>query len=76
MSHATSLDLRAPIGALFTALGALLAGYGLATAGDPMYARSGGVNLNLWWGSVMLVFGALMLAAALRGARGARTPGG
>lgn len=72
MSEQGALDLRAPIGALFTGLGALLAGYGVATAGDAMYARSGGVNLNLWWGGVMLAFGLLMLAAAVRGARGSR----
>jgi hypothetical protein len=68
---AGALDLRAPIGVLFVGLGALLGGYGLLTAGDPMYARSGGLNLNLWWGAVMLAFGALMLWGALRG-RGAR----
>jgi hypothetical protein len=30
---------------------------------DPaMYDRSLGININLWWGLVMLIFGALMLA--------------
>lgn len=43
------------------------AGYGLATSGDAArYARSLSVNVNLWWGLVMFVFGALMLAAARR----------
>jgi hypothetical protein len=74
-SGANALDLRAPIGVLFSALGALLAGYGLLTAGDPMYDRSGGVNLNLWWGAVMLAFGALMLAGALRARAAARGAG-
>ena len=64
MSGPTGLDVRLPIGGLFTALGLLLAGYGLATAGDAShYARSLSVNINLWWGLVMLVFGVTLLAA-------------
>lgn len=75
-TEGTALDLRAPIGALFSALGMLLAGYGFATAGDPMYARSAGINLNLWWGGVMLAFGVLMLWGARRAARrGGAAPG-
>jgi hypothetical protein len=64
MSGSAGLDVRLPIGGLFTALGLLLTGYGLATAGDPShYARSLSVNINLWWGLVMLVFGLALLAA-------------
>lgn len=64
MSGSTGLDVRLPIGGLFTALGLLLTGYGLATAGDPShYARSVSVNINLWWGLVMLLFGLALLAA-------------
>jgi hypothetical protein len=64
MSGSGGLDVRLPIGGLFTALGLLLAGYGLATAGDPShYARSLSVNINLWWGLVMLLFGLALLAA-------------
>jgi hypothetical protein len=66
MSGATGLDIRLPIGGLFTVLGLLVGGYGLATAADSAkYARSLGVNVNLWWGLVMLGFGVLLLAAAL-----------
>ena len=58
MSGATGLDLRYPIGGLFTILGLLLAGWGVATNGDPgLYARSANVNINLWWGVVLLVTG-------------------
>jgi hypothetical protein len=65
MSGSAGLDVRLPIGGLFTALGLLLSGYGLATAGDPShYARSLSVNINLWWGLVMLAFGLTLLAAA------------
>lgn len=67
MSGATGLDIRLPIGGLFTVLGLLVGGYGLATSADASrYALSLGVNINLWWGLVLLGFGALMLAAASR----------
>jgi hypothetical protein len=70
MSGATSLDVRLPIGGLFTVLGLLLAGYGVATAADSaLYAKSLSVNVNLWWGLVMLVFGVLLLWGAARGRR-------
>lgn len=63
------LDVRWPIGSLFTALGLLLAGYGFATARDLAdNARALSVNINLWWGLVMLAFGlALLLGAWLAG---------
>jgi hypothetical protein len=70
MSGASGLDIRLPIGGLFSVLGLLLAGYGLATAGDAeRYARSLSLNINLWWGIVMAVFGALLLRAAGRARR-------
>jgi predicted Co/Zn/Cd cation transporter (cation efflux family) len=70
MSGATSLDIRLPIGGLFTVLGQLLAVYGVATAADSeLYAKSLSVNVNLWWGLVMLVFGVLLLWGAARARR-------
>lgn len=57
------LDLRLPIGALFTALGLVLVIYG-ATSDPAIYARSLGINVNLVWGCVLLVFGLAMLAAS------------
>jgi hypothetical protein len=54
------LDIRTPIGALFAILGVLLLGFGLVS--DPaIYQRSLGINVNLWWGGVLLAFGAVML---------------
>lgn len=50
-------DLRAPIGLLFSILGVLLVGYGLFTFGSSIYTRSLGLNVNLGWGAVLLVFG-------------------
>jgi hypothetical protein len=70
MSGGGGLDLRYPIGGLFVVLGLILAGYGLATAGDTaMYARATAININLWWGAVMLVTGILFLLLARRGSR-------
>jgi membrane protein implicated in regulation of membrane protease activity len=70
MSGATGLDIRLPIGGLFTVLGLLVGGYGLATGADPAhYAVSLGVNINLWWGLVMLAFGLLLLMVASRARR-------
>jgi membrane-bound ClpP family serine protease len=62
MSGAARFDIRLPIGGLFLLLGAILTVYGVATKSDPqLYARSENITINLWWGIVMLVFGALML---------------
>ncbi len=62
MSTAGRIDIRIPIGALFMVLGAILTTYGIATITEPqLYARSEGIVINLWWGLVMFLFGALML---------------
>jgi hypothetical protein len=54
------LDVRLPVGLLFSFLGAALAGYGLWS--DPgIYRVSLGLNVNLGWGLVLLVFGLAML---------------
>ena len=46
MSGVIGLDIRFSIGGLFTVLGLLLAGYGVATERDPaLYARSLSVNV-------------------------------
>jgi hypothetical protein len=63
-----SLDLRVPIGLLFGTLGILLAVYGLLS--DPaIYQASLGINVNLWWGLVLVVFGGGMLGTAWLSAR-------
>ena len=65
-----NLDIRLPIGLLFTTLGGLLVLYGLVThASQPaLYERSLGFNINLWWGLVMLAFGGLMIWLGRKGA--------
>ena len=61
------LDIRLPIGGMFLIAGLLLAIYGLLTAGDTqLYERSLMINVNLWWGAVMLVFGVVMLVLGRR----------
>ena len=62
------LDIRLPIGGLFTVLGLLLAGYGLVSQKE-LYERSLGINVNLEWGLVMLVFGVIMVVLGRRGVR-------
>ena len=67
MSDEGALDLRYPIGGLFLVLGLILAVFGLATAAKTeMYVRATSVNINLWWGVVMLAFGACMWGLAAR----------
>ena len=69
MNAPEGLDIRAPIGGLFTVLGAMLAGYGLfASEGSRSSNLSSGANVNLWWGLVMLVFGIVLLLLARRAA--------
>jgi hypothetical protein len=61
MSGAAGFDIRIPIGVLFVILGILLTLYGVATLSDAdLYARSNSVNINLWWGLTMVIFGGAM----------------
>ena len=56
------IDIRFPIGLMFSIFGILLTVFGLFTNSDEaLYSRSLGVNINLWSGLGMLVFGLLML---------------
>lgn len=63
-----NLDLRLPIGLMFTIIGALLAVFGFLSD-TAIYTRSMGINVNLWWGLVLLAFGIFMLGLALRARR-------
>jgi membrane-bound ClpP family serine protease len=59
------LDIKVPIGLMFTILGLLLTVFGMATAGNTeMYQRSLDINVNLWTGLCMLVLGVVMLATS------------
>jgi uncharacterized membrane protein HdeD (DUF308 family) len=59
-----NLDIRTPAGLLFSLIGAILAVYGLISG--PIYEKSLGINVNLWWGLVLVVFGVAMLRLAWR----------
>jgi hypothetical protein len=63
------LDIRWPIGLMFSIIGAILVILGLTTTPD---ARSLNININLGWGLILLVFGVLMLVSAKLAAAGER----
>lgn len=67
MSATGTLDVRVPIGALFTLLGVLLTGYGFLEPAGLGAAFTKGGQINMWWGLVMLVFGIIMLLLARSG---------
>jgi hypothetical protein len=58
------LDIRWPIGLMFTLIGMLLTGFGAIKSADSM---SLGININLVWGLVLLAFGVFMLLGAISG---------
>jgi hypothetical protein len=72
------LDLRWPIGLMFSIIGALLTIAGLMSgSNEETLKRSLDININLIWGLVLLVFGAFMLLMAWRGSKaaGSQPPG-
>lgn len=61
------IDIKLPIGLMFSILGLLLTIYGFTTMGNAeMYVKTFGINMNLWSGLGMLVFGGLMLIFSKR----------
>jgi uncharacterized membrane protein (UPF0136 family) len=64
------IDIRLPLGILFLLLGLILVVYGAASDAS-LYGQSLGINVNLYWGVVLLAFGALMYALSRRGASAA-----
>ena len=58
------LDIRWPIGLMFTLIGALLVIFGVTKSEQSVVL---GNNINLIWGAVLLVFGVLMLLGAIAG---------
>lgn len=59
------LDIRWPIGLMFTMIGAILVVYGLVTGQNAeMYKLSLGMNVNVIWGILLLAFGLFMLISA------------
>ena len=68
-----NFDLRLPIGLMFSLFGAMLVIFGAVSNKEIYEAHSLGININLIWGAVLLVFGASMLFLAWR-ARGKAAP--
>lgn len=65
-----NFDLRLPIGIMFTTFGLILTIFGATTSKSDIYQQhSLGININLVWGIVMLVFGLIMGFLALRGGK-------
>ncbi len=60
------LDIRLPIGLMFLILGLMLAAHGVISDAS-IYERSLQINVNLWWGLALAVFGAIMFAYGRRG---------
>jgi len=63
------LDVRLPLGMMFSLFGLLLTGFGLTSDPSIYAAHSLGINVDLGWGVVLLAFGATMLTFALRARR-------
>lgn len=63
------LDIRAPIGALFIAIGLLLAGDGLLGQPRTLAAALPPLNVDLVCGAAMIAFGLAMLFLALTARR-------
>lgn len=61
------VDIRIPIGLMFTIIGVIISIMGLVTISDTvMYQKSMGINVNLFMGALMLLFGFIMLFFAFR----------
>lgn len=58
------LDIRWPIGLMFTFIGVLLIIAGITDGTPP---RPLDINIDLWWGVLLLIFGGGMLLGALNG---------
>jgi hypothetical protein len=68
INPAIHVDPRIAVGMFFALTGTILSAFGLSTRDRvDVYARSLGIDANLWWGLVLLVFGIVMLAFGRRG---------
>ncbi len=64
------VDIRFPIGLMFTIIGVLITVFGIFTGSDAaMYQKSLGFNVNLIMGLIMLVFGLVFLFFAFKKSR-------
>jgi hypothetical protein len=63
------IDIRIPMGVMFGLLGLIITVYGLVSPAQIYEKHSLGININLWWGLVMVAFSASMLLLAFRARR-------
>jgi putative Mn2+ efflux pump MntP len=63
-----TIDIRLPIGIFFFLTGVILTVFG-AIESPARYLQSLGINLNFWWGIVLILFGIVMLLLGRRGTR-------
>ena len=59
-----NFDLRFPIGIMFSVFGLMLTIFGVLSDKTIYDTHSLGININLGWGLVLLLFGGFMLALA------------
>ena len=63
-----NVDARIAVGMFFTLTGTILSAFGISTRNRAdVYAKSLGIDANLWWGLALLAFGIVMLAFGRRG---------
>jgi uncharacterized protein YhhL (DUF1145 family) len=61
------VDIRIPIGLMFSILGVLITVFGFITMSNTeMYQKSLNINVNIIMGILMLVFGTIMLFFAMK----------
>ena len=60
------LDIRIPLGLIFLIIGGIMTVFGVFTRHSAIYEKSMDVNLNLGWGVLMLLFGAVMFVIGRR----------
>jgi hypothetical protein len=62
------LDVRLPIGLMFLVIGVILTIYGAASSSE-IYQRSLNININLYCGIGLVVFGLVMLGMVWRASK-------
>ena len=67
------LDIRMPIGLMFSVLGVMLTLFGLFSD-RAIYEKSLGININFIWGLLLLAFGIVMLLLGRFGSKPAPSP--
>ena len=67
------MDIRVPVGAIFSIYGVLLIVWGFASGDLEPRHMIGPLNVNVWDGIGMLVFGVILLLLARRSPRAPRS---